>query len=427
MHLPHETVATSVEVAALNQLVELFNLPRVHWGIAGQGNGDGGGGGGGTLTTGATASNILGLALGREYVLREATEGKLGKGKGKGMSCGDEGIYECMTAAGIKKVKVLSTLPHSSIGKAASVVGLGRESVVSVAKTGGDGLGIDMDKLRKEVAEEKTVSIVVISAGEVNTGRFATGGMGVMKEVRRICDEYGAWVHADGAFGLFGRVLMGSEELVTGSKEGGERRYDEIVKGVEGIELADSITGDGHKLLNVPYDCGFFFTRHKALSEKVCSNGNAAYLTSGLSGGGDGIQSPLNIGLENSRRFRALPVHATLTAYGREGYVDMLKRQIGLARRVMRWLCHDGRYEILPREKSAEGAVRKTFMVVLFKAKDEGLNERLAKVINGTGKMYVTTTKWQGETAVRIAVSNWQADVERDGKLIEEVLDEVGR
>ncbi|RMZ83301.1 hypothetical protein DV738_g1166, partial [Chaetothyriales sp. CBS 135597] len=414
VHLPAETAATNIEVAALNQLVELFNLPRDDWGISGNGAGQGYSGGG-TFTTGATASNVLGLALGREWALHRATERALGVGKG--VSCGQHGVYECMVAAGVRRVKVLSTLPHSSIGKAASLVGIGRENIVSVAKVEGDGLSIDLDKLEREVAEEMTANILVVSAGEVNTGRFATEGREVWKSVRAICDRYGVWVHADGAFGLFARVLMDLEE---------PERYKELVKGVEGLELADSITGDCHKLLQVPYDCGFFLSRHRDMASRVCKNGNAVYLTAGVSSGDD-IISPLNIGLENSRRFRSLPVHATLCTYGKVGYIDMLQRQISLARRVVRWLWNDDRYEVLPKEAVLAQAVARTFIVVLFRAKDDALNSSLAKTINGTGKMYVSGTAWQGQAAVRIAVSNWQVDVEQDGRLIEEVLDQVSK
>ena len=329
------------------------------------------------------------------------------------MSCAQHGVYETMMAGGVREVVVLSSLPHSSIGKAAAVVGLGRGAVRSVRREG-TACGIDLEALKREVSVEGRGSVLVVSAGEVNTGRFATG-TGVMAQARRICDEAGVWVHVDGAFGLFARVLQA------------EKGFEEVVSGVDGVELADSITGDGHKLLNVPYDCGFFFTRHKALAEEVFSNGSAAYLTSGMSEDGGGIQSPLNIGLENSRRFRALPVHAALVTYGREGYVDMLKRQIGLASRVTKWLKGRKEYEVLPRGADVEEMVKQTFMIVLFRAKDDEINNVLAKRINATGKMYVTGTNWEGETAVRIAISNWQVDIERDCRLIEEVLDDVVR
>ena len=409
MHLPHETIATAVEVAALNLLVDLFRLPKEEWAVAST-SGSGSGSGGGVFTTGATASNILGLGLGREYVLRQACERK---GK-EGLSVGEHGLIEVMAAAGARRVQILSTMPHSSIAKAASVLGIGRANVVSVAKAE-DPLEIDLDVLKTEVDREGVLSILAISAGEVNTGRFATGSLDTMNEVRRICDEAGVWIHVDGAFGLFGRMLL---------DRGAEGEYEKIVDGVEGLELADSITGDGHKLLNVPYDCGFFFTRHKDLSGQVFGNGNAAYLSAGA-GSGDGIQSPINLGLENSKRFRALPAYASLVAYGREGYVDMLKRQIGLARRVTRWLLDRAEYEVLPQGIDRDETMKKTFIVVLFRARDEKLNQGLVKKINASGKMVVTGTVWDARPAARIAVSNWRADVERDGELIEEVLSDV--
>lgn len=259
------------------------------------------------------------------------------------------------------------------------------------------------------------MNILAISSGEVNTGRFATDSLAQMMKLRQICSENGIWIHVDGAFGLFGRVFSTEDT-----------EYSEIVKGVTGLELADSITGDCHKLLNVPYDCGMFFTRHRSLSEDVFRNGNAAYLAAPESDG-DGFQSPLNIGIENSRRFRSLPVYCTVKAYGRQGYLDMLKRQVGLVRRVTRWLFNDDRFEVLPRGSSESEVLSKTFIIVLFRMRDESLSTGLVKRINATGRLFVSGTVWDGKAAARIAVSNWRVDIERDARLIEEVLDQAAR
>ena len=388
-------------------LLDLFYLPRADWGIGIPG----GSGGSGTFTTGATASNILGLALGREYVLTAAAA-KTGK---PGISVAQNGIIEVTAAVSMMKIQILSTMPHSSLSKAASIIGIGRANVVSIARSE-DPLAIDFSRLESEINKPHIANIVVISAGEVNTGRFATSSGAEMARLRHMCDEAGVWIHVDGAFGLFGRVLSGLE-----GEQREEFRY--VIEEIEGLELADSITGDGHKLLNVPYDCGFFFTRHKGLAEEVCTNGGAAYLTPAVvDGEGDGIQSPLNIGIENSRRFRALPVYATLLSYGRNGYVDMLVRQVRLARRVARFVFDHEEYELLPVGDSREGAVARAFMIVLFRAKDEAINKELVKRINETGQMYVSGTKWEGKPAARIAVSNWRVDVERDVRLVQEVL-----
>ena len=96
-----------------------------------------------------------------------------------------------------------------------------------------------MQLLKKALEQPGAASIVAVSASEVNTGLFATEGLEEMQELRKLCDMYGAWIHVDGAFGLFGRVLTSPV-------------YSSITKACEGLELADSITGDGHKVLNVP-------------------------------------------------------------------------------------------------------------------------------------------------------------------------------
>ncbi|OAL32880.1 hypothetical protein AYO20_07671 [Fonsecaea nubica] len=440
VHLPRETIATTLEVTTLNLLVQLFRLPEAEWGI-----GRRRGGGGGTFTTGATASNVLGLALGREYVLRKALQRRRGvsveEDNGDAGSCGEHGVAELMAQAGLRKIQVLSTLPHSSIAKAASIVGIGRKNVISISTSQGDGLQIDLARLAEEAAKPDVVNILAISAGEVNTGRFATDSRAQMLRLRGICDEFGIWIHVDGAFGLFGRVFSPDDH--------DRAEFEEMIRGVDGVELADSITGDCHKLLNVPYDCGVFFTRHKDLGGDVFRNGNAAYLTSSMTSntGADtnevgsrdvsdydpsAIQSPLNIGIENSRRFRALPVYATLVAYGRPGYLDMLKRQIRLARRVSSWLLRDERFDLLPlpacaggRDEGEQETLAKTFIVVLFRLKDEERMRDFVRRVNDMGKIYMTGTVWDGKPAARIAISNWKVDLERDGKLIEQVLDQV--
>lgn len=217
------------------------------------------------------------------------------------------------------------------------------------------------------------------------------------------------------AFGLFARILDESPEFET------------VRRGTEGVELADSITGDAHKLLNVPYDCGFFFSRHPDLAHQVFQNANASYLNSANASPGQ-IQSPLNIGIENSRRFRGLPVYATLISYGRLGYRDMLNRQIRLARSVALFFHGHSDFDLLPRSMSDGGSAKikqEIYIIVLFRAKDQALNESLVKRINSTSRIYVSGTKWDGRPASRIAVSNWQADPDRDSDLVQSVIEDV--
>lgn len=401
VHLPDHSIATDVEYKALGLLTDLLGLDRQGWQN-------------GTFTTGATASNIMGLACGREFVLRAAAA----KRGSPIDSVGEYGFFEVMQAAGLAGLQVLSTMPHSSLGKAAGILGIGRANLKSIC-TSQDPLEIDMQRLEEELARPERASIVVVSCGEVNTGRFATAGREQMQELRRLCDQYGAWLHVDGAFGIFGRILKDSNP-----------EFASITRGCAGLELADSITGDAHKFLNVPYDCGFFLCRHpsSSLAEDVFRNANAAYLSSGRTPAADDpatILSPLNVGIENSRRFRALPVYASLLSYGKDGYQALLERQIRLARMIAGWLFDHPAYTALPVSQTKADLVAKTYTIVLFRANEEALNRDLANRINATSKMFVSGTSWEGRPACRIAVSNWRVEEQRDFEVVTGVLEPI--
>lgn len=393
VHLPNETIATNVEHCALSLLCELLEFEPQAWSHR-------------TFTTGATASNLLGLACGREYIIAEASAHRTDAEN----SVGEVGIVEAMRCAGIDEIQILTTVPHSSLSKAASILGLGRASVKTIGRADAPHK-FDMQVLRKHLERPGVACIVAVSAGEVNTGLFATSGLEEMQELRSLCDIYGAWIHVDGAFGALARVLDKPEHSV-------------IRQCCAGLELADSITGDGHKLLNVPYDCGFFLSRHRNIAGRVFQNPNAAYLAT--LGGNDSIMSPLNVGIENSRRFRALPVYASLVSYGRSGYKDMLERQIRLARGIAKFILDNEAFELLPVcEEPEDEVLSRIYIIVLFRARDEELNETLVDRIKATRKIYVSGTSWDGRCACRFAVSNWQTDKEKDLPIIEKALNDV--
>jgi glutamate/tyrosine decarboxylase-like PLP-dependent enzyme len=399
VHLPNETVATNVEDAALRMLCELLGFDPSHWSHR-------------TFTTGATASNVVGLACGREYIVAEAA-----KRAGTSASIARDGLLEATRAASIHKIQILTTVPHSSLRKAASILGLGHASVIDVSSPSSPNpQHLSLPALKTALAAPNTASIIAISAAEVNTGLFATTGLSELQTLRSLADQHNAWIHVDAAFGLQARILPEHDPS-----------YKHIVAGVAGLELADSIAGDAHKMLNVPYDCGFILTKNLPLAQNVFQNPSAAYLST--PGGHEGaIPSPLNIGLENSRRFRALPVYASLAALGRAGYLSILERQIALARAIAAFILAHPAYELLPladKSSSSEERLARIYVIVIFRAKDERLNDELVQRMNGTRKLYVSGTQFDGKAAARFAVANWQVDVGRDFAVVKEVLEEV--
>ena len=173
VHLPAQTVATALEDSALGMLAALLRL--------------GAGFGGRTFTTGATGSNILGLACAREAVLAR-----------KGGDVGELGLLGACAAAGVTEIQVLTSAGHSSLSKAASVVGLGRGSVKELQASEEEPWRLDIDAVEEHLKRPGVASIIAISAGEVNTGRYAVSGMEDMRRLRALADEYGAWIHVDG-------------------------------------------------------------------------------------------------------------------------------------------------------------------------------------------------------------------------------------
>lgn len=182
VHLPEQSVATVVEDRALRMLLDLVGLEEGKWK-------------GRTFTTGATGANVLGLACGREAIL----------GSGDRGSVAEIGVLAACRRKGVDDIQILISMTHSSIYKAASIVGLGSSNVVECGIVDKP-WKFDFEKLEELLRKEKTASIVVVSAGEVNTGRFAVEGS-EMEEIRHLCDKHGAWLHVDAGESLFSFLL----------------------------------------------------------------------------------------------------------------------------------------------------------------------------------------------------------------------------
>jgi len=346
-------------------LKELFELPPP-WG--------------GVLTTGATMANFTALACARQWW-----------GDRHGVDIAAEGF------AGLPAVPVLSGGHiHASAEKALAMLGLGR---AKVRRFVADGRGtMDVRALEEALrALNGEPAIIAATAGEVNAGAFDP-----IDDLADLAERYGAWLHVDGAFGLFARVSPQSAGLVAG------------------LERAHSAIADGHKWLNVPYDCGFAFVREPSLLPRVFTM-SAAYLPDP----NDPHPNYGFLGPEASRRARALPVWATLAAYGRAGYRSLIERHIALAARVAQ------RVELAPDLELLAGP---GINVVCFRfrppdrddeAELNALNERLGKAVLEDGRVYVGTTRFDGRVAFRPAIANWRT-TEADVDHLVDVIRELG-
>jgi glutamate/tyrosine decarboxylase-like PLP-dependent enzyme len=274
------------------------------------------------------------------------------------------------------------------------MLGIGRKHVRKLAR---DGAGrADLEAIETELAAlNGAPAIVIVSAGEVNAGDFDPVG-----EMVDLAHRYGAWAHVDGAFGLFAALSPRTKHLVAG------------------VERADSVIADGHKWLNVPYDCGFAFVRDHTSLAPVFAAG-AAYLPA--------LDDPEPnwgyLGPEMSRRARAIDVWATLRAYGREGYRELIEGHLDLAQHLAR---------AVDASSGLERLAEVPLNIVCFRAKPIGfpeerldeLNRRIGEAALEDGQVFFGTTVYDGKVAFRPAPVNWRNRPE-DVELIAEVVEEL--
>ena len=314
----------------------------------------------GGFVTGATVSNYTCLGVARQWA-----------GRQQGYDVAAEGL--------LQPIPVFSATSHSSVTKALAGLGLGRNAVRKIATLPGRE-AMDVTDLARKLTDLKgAAAIVIASAGTVNTADF--DDFSALLELRK---RYSFWLHIDGAFGGFAK-LSDSEA------------HRELLRDWSG---ADSVTVDNHKWLNVPYDSGTWFVKkqHQELQVATFANGGAAYLNADA-----GDWNYLNVGPENSRRLRALPIWFTLKAYGRVGYEDIVTRCCATARQLGAALASSAVYALL-------APVR--LNVVAFTAPELAAEEidALAQLLNDRGKFFLTPTTLFGRRGLRAAFVNWQHD-----------------
>ncbi len=348
--------ASIVEEVAAGWLVDLLGLPpETSVGF----------------TTGATMANFTALAAARHAVLRAS-----------GWDVEEDGLV------GSPPVHVVvGDHVHASMVIALRLVGLGRRRAHRVAVTG-EGAMRAAD-LRRTLADLPSgPTIVAAQAGEVNTGAFDP-----LDEIAdAVRERPGAWLHVDGAFGLWAATSPELRHLA------------------RGIERADSWGTDAHKWLNVPYDAGVVFVRDAA-AHRAAMGVSAAYLPPAPGAERD----PFEYVPEMSRRGRGFVVYAALRSLGRDGVRALVESSCAVARRMADRLARSPRVAVL-------NEVVLNQVLVRFGDSDETTREVIRRV-QDEGTTWAGGTTWDGRLAMRISVSNWATTPEDGDRAVDAILD----
>jgi glutamate/tyrosine decarboxylase-like PLP-dependent enzyme len=331
--------AIVLEEIALEWVRQLLGLPE---------------GTGGAVVTGATMANFTALAAARHALLERA-----------GWDVEGDGLFGAPPIT-----VVVGEEAHASVTKALGLLGLGRKRVVRVPV---DGQG----RMRADALPPLDGrTILCLQAGNVNTGAFDTAAA-----ICPVARAAGAWIHVDGAFGLWAAASP------------------EYRKWTKGFEQADSWATDGHKWPNIGYDCGIALVREPAALRAAMSI-QASYLALGEH------REPSDYNPELSRRARGVELWAGLRSLGRSGMAEIVERTTGHARRFAAGLKAAG-FQVL-------NDVVINQVLVSF-----GTPERTLRTIarlQAEGTCWCGSTVWQGQTAMRISVSSWattREDVDR--------------
>jgi len=285
---------------------------------------------------------------------------------------------ECDGLAGAPPITVVAGAKrHVTIDRALRLLGLGNNAIVAVDA---DSHGrMRLESLERALGAIDGPVIVCAQAGEVNTGAFDP-----IPEIAGLGESAGAWLHVDGAFGLWAAASPELQHLVAG------------------VERADSWATDAHKWLNVPYDCGLAFVAHPA-AHRASMRLTAEYLVADPSAARDQMDwTP-----EFSRRARGFAVYAALRSLGRAGVADLVERCCARARRFAAAI------EALP---GCEVLNEVVLNQVLFRFEDDRATNGALADVQASGEAWMSGTSWDGRSAIRLSVSNWRTtedDVDR--------------
>jgi glutamate/tyrosine decarboxylase-like PLP-dependent enzyme len=324
------------------------------------------------LVTGCQMAHVTCLAAARHALFAK-----------RGWDVAQKGLY------GAPPIRLLTTREgHGSVDRAIRLLGLGRQQVVELP-TDAEGR-LRVDALEQAFREDSSSpAIVLLQAGDVNIGAYDR-----FEAVIPVAHEHGAWVHVDGAIGLWAAASP---------------RYRHLVQGVGD---ADSWATDGHKWLNVPYDCGYAFVAD-ADAHRASMSHRAPYLTHD-----DEARDQMDWNPEWSRRARGFPTYAALRELGRKGIAELVERCCEHAHALVTRIGALPGAEILWEPVINQGLVRFT---------DDRRTDEVIAAVMATGEVFFGGTTWRGMRAMRVSVSNWRTsgeDVERAVRAIERVLGE---
>jgi len=345
--------AAVVEEVSLRWLIELLGLPR---GVSA------------AFVTGCQMAHVTALAAARHHVL-EAAGWELPRG-------GLQGAPRIRILVGAER--------HVTVDRALRYLGLGSDQIEAL-ETDEQGR-MRPDALREALTTTTGPTIVCAQAGDVNTGTFDA-----LDEIADVVEGTGAWLHLDGAFGLWAAASPRFRHLVAGAGR------------------ADSWATDAHKWLNVPYDSGIAFCAHPA-AHRAAMSVHASYLERADP---DAARDEVDWTPEFSRRARGFPVYAAIRSLGRQGIAELVERCCDHARRFAELLGAAEGVEVL-------NDVVLNQVLVRF-GDDDGVTQEVVRRVQEDATCWLSGTVWRGRAAMRISVSNWQTsdeDVERSAHAI---------
>ncbi|HEY1484466.1 MAG TPA: pyridoxal-dependent decarboxylase, partial [Micromonosporaceae bacterium] len=261
-----------------------------------------------------------------------------------------------------------------------------------------DGAGrLDLNAMAARLRALDGPAVIIGNAGDVNTGDFDP-----IADLADLAAEHGAWLHIDGAFGAFAALSPRTAHLVAG------------------MQRAQSIASDAHKWLNVPYESGFAFLSEPDRLGRAFGMPGAPYFPDATGP----VAGYMMFGPESSRRARALPIWATLAAYGRDGYRALIERHVDLAHHLA---------DLVDASDDMERLADVPLCIVCFRYRPPGvadgdlddLNRRLGAAILADGRVYAGATVYDGKVALRPAITNWRV-TERDVAQFVDVVRELG-